>query len=84
MSVGSTTSGDRVTCSTSPLPLVTTFTIPPPAVVSKRRLADSLGRWDREITDNAVEIYVSRLRSKLQHTGVAIRTVRGIGYRLDT
>jgi len=55
-----------------------------PAVVSKRRLADSLGRWDREITDNAVEIYVSRLRSKLQHTGVAIRTVRGIGYRLDT
>jgi DNA-binding response OmpR family regulator len=55
-----------------------------PAVVSKRRLADSLGRWDREITDNAVEIYVSRLRVKLQHTGVAIRTVRGIGYRLDT
>lgn len=55
-----------------------------PGVVPKRRLADSLSRWDREITDNAVEIYVSRLRAKLQHAGVTIRTVRGIGYRLDT
>lgn len=54
-----------------------------PAVVPKRRLADSLGRWDREITDNAVEIYVSRLRAKLQGTGLEVRTVRGIGYRLD-
>jgi DNA-binding response OmpR family regulator len=54
-----------------------------PGVVPKRRMADSLGRWDREITDNAVEIYVSRLRNKLQGTGLTVRTVRGIGYRLD-
>jgi DNA-binding response OmpR family regulator len=54
-----------------------------PSVVAKRRLADSISRWDKEVTDNAVEIYVSRLRVKLADAGVSIRTVRGIGYRLD-
>lgn len=54
-----------------------------PAVVAKRRLADRLSRWDKEITDNAVEIYVSRLRPKVEGEGLAIRTVRGIGYRID-
>jgi len=52
-------------------------------VVPKRKLTESLGQWDREITGNAVEIYVSRLRAKLQGCGVTIRTVRGIGYRLE-
>jgi DNA-binding response OmpR family regulator len=54
-----------------------------PGVVAKRRLADSVSRWDKEITDNAIEIYVSRLRAKLVTDGISIRTVRGIGYRLD-
>lgn len=54
-----------------------------PGVVAKRRLADSMSRWDKEITDNAIEIYVSRLRTKLGGGGLSIRTVRGIGYRLD-
>lgn len=57
-----------------------------PKVVSKQKLADSLSRWDHELTANAVEIYISRLRSKLEEHpggGVSIRTVRGIGYRLE-
>ncbi|WP_374561846.1 response regulator [Ideonella sp.] len=54
-----------------------------PKVVAKRKLADSLSRWDKELTDNAVEIYVSRLRAKLADAGLALRTVRGIGYRLE-
>ncbi|MCE4558213.1 response regulator [Roseateles cellulosilyticus] len=54
-----------------------------PSVVPKRKLADSLSRWDKEITDNAVEIYVSRLRAKLSTAAVQLRTVRGIGYRLE-
>lgn len=53
-----------------------------PHVVPKRKLVESLGRWDREITSNAVEIYISRLRSKLSGAALMIRTVRGIGYRL--
>lgn len=54
-----------------------------PKVVSKHKLVDSLSRWDREITANAVEMYVSRLRTKLAGSDVGILTVRGIGYRLD-
>lgn len=54
-----------------------------PRVVSKRKLADSLSRWDKEITDNAIEIYVSRLRAKLSTAALQLRTVRGIGYRLE-
>lgn len=54
-----------------------------PKVVAKQKLADSLSQWDKEITPNAVEIYVSRLRSKLADSGVGIRTVRGIGYRIE-
>ncbi len=54
-----------------------------PRVVAKAKLADSLSQWDKEITPNAVEIYVSRLRSKLQGSGLSIRTVRGIGYRIE-
>jgi len=54
-----------------------------PNVVSKQKLVESLSQWDNEITSNAIEIYISRLRVKLQDTGVEIRTLRGIGYRLD-
>ncbi|HNH34321.1 MAG TPA: response regulator transcription factor [Rhodocyclaceae bacterium] len=54
-----------------------------PKVLSKQKMAESLSRWDNELTPNAVELYVSRLRGKLQDAGVAIRTIRGIGYRLD-
>ncbi len=51
-------------------------------VVRKERLLRAIGGWDEELTPNAIEVYVSRLRGKLGD-GVAIRTVRGLGYRLD-
>jgi DNA-binding response OmpR family regulator len=63
--------------------LLQTLVLAMPRVVAKRKLADSLSSWDKEITDNAVEIYVSRLRSKLAASSLNLRTVRGIGYRLD-
>ena len=54
-----------------------------PNVVSKQKMAESLSEWENEISANAVEIYISRLRQKLQGCGIEIRTIRGIGYRLD-
>lgn len=54
-----------------------------PAVVSKDRLVQSLAGWEKDITPNAVEVHVSRLRTKLSLARVVIRTVRGIGYRVD-
>ena len=54
-----------------------------PNVVSKDRLVQSLGGWSSDLTPNAVEVYISRLRAKLAPGRIEIRTVRGIGYRLD-
>lgn len=51
-------------------------------VVAKPKLLQAIVNWDAEIGANAIEVYVSRLRSKLG-ASVPIRTVRGIGYRLD-
>jgi len=49
-------------------------------VVSKEQLIESLCAWSEEVTPNAIEVYVHRLRKKLESGGVEIRTVRGLGY----
>lgn len=54
-----------------------------PNVVSKDKLVQSLAGWDKDITPNAIEVHISRLRSKLATGMIVIRTVRGIGYRVD-
>lgn len=52
-------------------------------VVSKEQMLQALCSWDVSLTHNAIEVYVSRLRSKLQSAGIQIRTVRGFGYMVD-
>lgn len=52
-------------------------------IVSKDLVMQSLYSWDEEITPNAVEKIISRLRIKLEPAGVTIRTVRGMGYYLE-
>lgn len=49
--------------------------------VTKSRLADSVYGFGQEVTDNAVEAMISRLRKRLGRE--TIRTLRGVGYRLD-
>src|SRR6478735_952461 len=51
-------------------------------VVAKDRLLQAIANWDEDIGANAIEVYVSRLRTKLAGSA-PIRTVRGLGYRLD-
>ncbi|MBA5778829.1 response regulator transcription factor [Stappia sp. F7233] len=52
-------------------------------VVSKAQIAETLTEFDAEISDNAVEQYVSRLRKRLEPHGLRIRTARGLGYCLE-
>ncbi len=52
-------------------------------VVSKEQLAEQLYGWDEEVGANAIEVYVHRLRRKLEPAGVTIRTIRGLGYLLE-
>jgi DNA-binding response OmpR family regulator len=54
----------------------------PGHIVSKDRLLSAVSGWGGEITPNAVEVYISRLRQKLPRE-VVIHAVRGLGYRLD-
>ncbi len=54
-----------------------------PKPASKDKLLQALTGWDKEITPNAVEVYVSRLRGKIEPYGVALRSIRGFGYRLE-
>ncbi len=52
-------------------------------IVSKEQIMQSFYGWDEDITPNAVEKFVSRLRGKLEPAGITIRTVRGLGYFLE-
>jgi DNA-binding response OmpR family regulator len=51
-------------------------------IVSKNKLVSAIADWSEDLTLNAVEVYVSRLRAKLGGAAV-ISTVRGMGYRID-
>jgi len=52
-------------------------------VVSKESFIESLTHWEEELSANAIEVYISRLRAKLEPAGIRIRTVRGFGYMLE-
>ena len=52
----------------------------PNAVLSKDQLADVLYSFDEDVNSNAVEVHISRLRSKLGRD--TIRTMRGVGYSI--
>jgi len=60
------------------------FVTQPGVALSKERIVQSLSSWDEKLSHNAIEVYVSRLRTKLEPAGVRIRTVRGFGYMLET
>jgi two-component system, OmpR family, response regulator len=51
-------------------------------VVSKERVQQAVANPEQDISANAVEIHVSRLRAKLGDAAV-IRSLRGLGYRLE-
>ncbi len=53
-------------------------------VVSKQQIIDAILPGGEEVTLNAVEVYVSRLRSKIASAGVSIKTIRGFGYLLES
>ncbi|SDA87995.1 response regulator transcription factor [Sinorhizobium sp. NFACC03] len=52
-------------------------------VVAKDAIMQSLTGFDDDLSPNAIEQYVSRLRKRLAPHGLTVRTARGIGYYLD-
>lgn len=56
----------------------------PGRVMSKEQLAAQVFGLDEDASADAIEIYVHRLRKKLDGHGVAIVTFRGLGYLLES
>jgi len=52
-------------------------------LVGKDQLVDQLCSWGEEVSNNAIEVYIHRLRKKLEPGGARITTVRGLGYCLE-
>jgi len=52
-------------------------------VVSKEQMIDQLFGFGDDVSSNAIEVYVHRVRRKLEPFGIEIRTVRGMGYLLE-
>lgn len=66
------------------LRLLEIFLAAPCRIFSKSQLCDRLTSYSDEFSENAVEVYVARLRKKLEGSGAKIETVRGVGYRITT
>lgn len=52
-------------------------------LVSKEQIVEHLCGWGDEISHNAIEVYIHRLRKKLEDAHLNIATVRGLGYCLE-
>src|SRR5207237_10687892 len=52
-------------------------------VVTKDQIAESWAVDRSESNPGSIEVYIHRLRRKLEDSGLAIRTVRGLGYLLE-
>jgi len=52
-------------------------------VLSKDQLTDRLYGISDEVGPNAIEVFVHRLRRKIESAGVVIRTIRGLGYLVE-
>jgi two-component system, OmpR family, response regulator len=52
-------------------------------VVTKQQILEKLYGWEEASSSNAVEVFIYRLRKKLESAGVNIRTIRGMGYLIE-
>ena len=75
--------GQLVDLSAREIGLLEIFLLRVGRLVSKDQLVDHLCGWGEEVSSNAIEVYVHRLRKKLEDSGVRIVTVRGLGYCLE-
>ena len=78
-----TAGGETVTLRNRELRLLELFLRAPGQIFSKNKLADRLFSYDDDVSENAIEVYIGRLRKHLKPSNLRITTVSGLGYRLD-
>ena len=52
-------------------------------IVNKDQIVSAISNWDADVSHNALEVHISRLRSKLEPAGLKIHSIRGFGYYLE-
>ncbi len=52
-------------------------------VVSKESIVEALCKWDEGVGNNAIEVYIHRIRKNLEPIGINVLTIRGLGYLLQ-
>jgi len=75
--------GKPITLRNRELRLLEVLISSPGQIFSKQKLVDRLFSYDDDVSENAIEVYIARLRKHLDTSSVAITTLRGLGYRLD-
>jgi two-component system response regulator TctD len=75
-------SGKKYSLRNRELRLLEVFFTSPDQVFSKTHLMDKLFSFNDEVSENAIEVYVGRIRKKLIGSKARIETVRGLGYRM--
>lgn len=75
--------GKNVTLRNRELRLLEVLINAPGKVFSKQKLVDRLFAYDDDASENAIEVYIGRLRKHLEKSDLSISTLRGLGYRLD-
>lgn len=76
--------GERVPMSPRELALTELLLQKAGRVVTKESIVARLSSWEADFSENSVEVYVHRLRKRFTPLGVAIKTVRGFGYVMET
>ena len=74
--------GEPVLLSSKEYALLVALADRPGVVLSRGQLEEKLYNWDSTVGSNAIEVHVHHLRKKLSDG--AIKTVRGVGYLLET
>jgi len=77
-----TVDGRAISLRNRELRLLEVFFGAPGQIIPKPKLVDRLFSYDEDVSENAIEVYVGRLRKHLEGSEVSIVTVRGLGYRL--
>jgi len=78
-----TLNGERLELTSRELGVLETLLSRAGRVVSKEQLIEHIYSFDEEASGNAIEVYVHRVRKKIEAAGVTIRTIRGLGYLMD-
>lgn len=76
-------SGQTISLRNKELRLLELLINAPGQIFPKQKLVDRLFSYDDDVSENAVEVYIARLRKHLAPSSLRITTLRGLGYRLD-